>query len=138
MVPLGTLTRLVIEVFICLFCFTNLFIFSLLVALYSYMELHLACFFFGLASSTPSLFILFLIVFCLLCKPVDLDSLNFIWVCFSQCGYILGHLKGKYTRGQSVILNSTIKLHNLQYECYVTRCLIRAFKWMHNLLQTSV
>ena len=38
------LTRLVILVFTCLFCFTNLFIFSLLVALYSYMELHLACF----------------------------------------------------------------------------------------------
>ena len=106
----------------------------------SILFLHGASFsvFFGLASSTPSLFVLFLIVFCLLCKPVDLDSLNFIWVCFSQRGYILGHLREKYTRGQPVILNSAIKPHNLQYGCYVTRCLIRAFKWMYNLLQTSM
>ena len=67
---------------------------------HSIVFLHGASFslFFGLASSTLSLFVLFLIVFCLLCKPVDLDSLNFIWVYFSQCGYILGHLRGKYTR----------------------------------------
>ena len=62
---------------------------------HSIVFLHGASFslFFGLASSTPSLFVLFLIVFCLLCKPVDLDSLNFIWVYFSQCGYILGHVR---------------------------------------------